>query len=130
MEFLIDGTSYHVNVITDSFKEKAVIVTGVNETLSIASTDIPDILGTKISHEWAIEPDWDYPEDYDNLYNVLIQPVLYHTITVPFNQTTLTYRARIRSAERILSKQWANGWNQYKGLVVKFNATAPQIEAE
>ena len=129
MDVILDGKTYTVNVKTDSFIESFDIRSGVNADTSIAGTDIPDIIGTYFAHEMAVEPDWEHIDDYTDFYDALCQPVPYHTITVPHNQGTLTYQAKVLSGKQTLKKEM-DGFNLYTGFVVKYIPTKPQIEAD
>ena len=129
MDVILDGTTYQVNVIANSFVESFEIKDGPNATTSIVGTDIRDIIGTYFSHEMAVEPDWNNFGDYTAFYTALYQPVPYHTITVPHNQGTITYKAKIISGRQNLYKQMNNGTNLYTGFVVKYMPIGPAIEA-
>ena len=127
MVIVMDGISYDLNIQIDTLTETFKIAQGSNAGTAINGADIPDIIGTYFNHEMSVEPTLDNYADYNAFYEALCQPVAYHEITVPHEQGTMTYKAKITGGSMSLRKQ-IGAVNWWTGFVVKFEATRPQIE--
>ncbi len=62
---------------------------------------------------------------YDELFEALSAPVPFNTITVPYNQGTLTFEAYITKASQKLIRQ-ARNENYWGPITLSFIAKAPQ----
>ena len=62
--------------------------------------------------------------DYDTLYSVITAPVEFHTLVVPYGQSTLTFYAGITGAEdNVILMDDGTVWGN---LSITFRAKAPQ----
>lgn len=66
--------------------------------------------------------------DYDALYELLTEPVEYHTVTLPYGQSTITFIANTKVADDSLVRNF-NKMKRWSGFKVTFEALEPQKEA-
>lgn len=104
------------------------ILEGENSLTLLSGEESPDILGTCYDHTLSVEPDPQYPGDYDSFFQAISAPVASHTITMPHGQGTITYRARVTGGSHV-SRYVMAGVRRWSGLQVQFKALAPQREA-
>lgn len=116
----IDGTSYDVinSELTRSFQ----VLDGENAGRTLDGEMHRDVIGTYYNYTWKLEPKT--IEDYSTLYDVLSSPADYHTITVPYNQETKTFRAYVTNGQDQLRRQ-EDGINFWTGLSINFIAISP-----
>lgn len=119
----IDGTSFDVGV--SYIKRKARIEDGPNAGESKRGDWIRDVYGTFYDYILAFDTSAGLSkEDYDTLYNVLTSPVEFHTLVVPYGQSTLTFYAGITGAEdNVILMDDGTVWGN---LSITFRAKAPQ----
>lgn len=65
--------------------------------------------------------------DYDSLYELLTEPVEYHTVTLPYGQSTITFDANVKVSEDSLSRNYRQ-LKRWGGFKVTFEALEPQRE--
>lgn len=123
--FAMDGTTYRVRIVYDTYADSFELVEGTNAGPMLSDRHERDLLGTRAVYEMGFEPDPLYPQDFDALYAALRSPVDSHSITVFDGQSTLTYNAQIQSGRR-LYKGVLGGVRQYAGSVVQFVPSEPQ----
>ena len=118
----IDGTPFDVGVVY--IKRQARIEDGPNAGESKRGDWIRDVYGTFYDYILAFDTSAGLSkEDYDTLYNVLTSPVEFHTLTVPYGQTTLTFYAGITGAEdNVILMDDGTVWGN---LSITFRAKAP-----
>lgn len=92
----VDGNYYRV-IVSSAPARAFEIMEGKNNGLAISGREIPDVIGTKYAYSMVIEPDTDFPEDYDALYHLISAPVNSHTVVMPYGQSTIQFDARILS---------------------------------
>lgn len=119
----IDGTPFDVGVAY--IKRQARIPDGPNAGESKRGDWIRDVYGTFYDYILAFDTSAGLSkEDYDTLYNVLTSPVEFHTLVVPYGQTTLTFYAGITGAEdNVILMDDGTVWGN---LSITFRAKAPQ----
>ena len=119
----IDGTFFDVGV--SYIKRKARIEDGPNAGESKRGDWIRDVYGTFYDYILAFDTSAGLSkEDYDTLYNVLTSPVEFHTLVVPYGQSTLTFYAGITGAEdNVILMDDGTVWGN---LSITFRAKAPQ----
>lgn len=66
--------------------------------------------------------------DYDMLYELLTEPTEYHTVTLPYGQSTITFIANVKVTEDSLIKNFKQ-MKKWSGFKVTFEALEPQKEA-
>lgn len=66
---------------------------------------------------------------YDALYEKLVEPVEYHTVTLPYGQSTITFIAKTKVGNDSLIHNFTS-LKKWGGFTVTFEALEPQMEAE
>ena len=123
--FTVDGVAYDVTVPVGGLTRSFQVLDGENAGRVLSGDMERDIIGTYYNYELKIETDKTSLAEYDRLYDVLSAPQDFHTLTIPYGQQTLTFRAYITSGKDSLLRR-AGGKNYWTGLSVQFVAKAPQ----
>ena len=119
----IDSQAFSVGV--KRIRRKAEIPDGPNEGTAKDYSWIRDVMGTLYSYTL----DFDVanglsPTDYDTLYYLLSEPVPFHTLTVPFGQSTMTFSAGVQSVDdQMVVMDDGNIWGS---LSITFKPQSPQ----
>ena len=119
----IDGASFDVGV--ESIKRQARIEDGPNAGNSKRGDWIRDVYGTYYDYILAFDTSAGLSRaDYDTLYSILTAPVEFHTLAVPYGQSTLTFAAGITGAEdNVILMDDGTVWGN---LSITFRAKSPQ----
>ena len=119
----IDGTPFDVGV--EYIKRQARIPDGKNAGEAKRGDWIRDVYGTFYDYILAFDTSAGLTrEDYDTLYSVITAPVEFHTLVVPYGQSTLTFYAGITGAEdNVILMDDGTVWGN---LSITFRAKAPQ----
>lgn len=121
----VDGTTYRVLVEYDSLKRSFELMEGDNSGTAISGRSIRDIIGTNYRYEMTVRADPKYPTDYDSFFYKISEPVDYHTVVLPFGQTTLSFQSKILSGDDVY-KGYKNGYHRWDEMNVTFEAMQPQ----
>lgn len=97
----VDSNTYHLYIDYESITRQFEIVEGNNKGTAITGTAIRDILGTSYTYEMTVKPDPNYISDYDSFYEVISAPTDYHTVTLPYGQSTIQFKAQIISGDDV-----------------------------
>ena len=119
----IDGTSFDVGV--EYIKRQARIEDGPNAGNSKRGDWIRDVYGTFYDYILAFDTSSGLSkEDYDTMYGILTAPVEFHTLVVPYGQSTLSFQAGITGAEdNVILMDDGTVWGN---LSITFRAKSPQ----
>ena len=119
----IDGTSFDVGV--EYIKRQARIEDGPNAGNSKRGDWIRDVYGTFYDYILAFDTSAGLTRaDYDTLYSVITAPVEFHTLVVPYGQSTLSFAAGITGAEdNVILMDDGTVWGN---LSITFRAKSPQ----
>ena len=119
----IDGTPFDVGV--EYIKRQARIPDGPNAGESKRGDWIRDVYGTFYDYILAYDNSAKMTRtDYDTLYSVITAPVEFHTLVVPYGQSTLTFYAGITGAEdNVILMDNGTVWGN---LSITFRAKSPQ----
>ena len=119
----IDGTSFDVGV--EYIKRQARIEDGPNAGNSKRGDWIRDVYGTFYDYILAFDTSSGLSrEDYDTMYGILTAPVEFHTLVVPYGQSTLSFEAGITGAEdNVILMDDGTVWGN---LSITFRAESPQ----
>lgn len=120
----IDGTDYDV-IITSEIERDFELKEGRLGGTAQTGREIPDILGTNYTYTMTVEPNKSNFAAYDAFYQAISAPVEYHTITVPYGQSTLTFEARILSGKDRLKRKIGTS-RRWGGLKIQFKPIEPQ----
>ena len=119
----IDGASFDVGV--EYIKRQARIEDGPNAGNSKRGDWIRDVYGTYYDYILAFDTSSGLSrEDYDTMYGILTAPVEFHTLVVPYGQSTLSFEAGITGAEdNVILMDDGTVWGN---LSITFRAKSPQ----
>ena len=119
----IDGASFDVGV--EYIKRQARIEDGPNAGNSKRGDWIRDVYGTYYDYILAFDTSAGLTRaDYGTLYSILTAPVEFHTLVVPYGQSTLTFAAGITGAEdNVILMDDGTVWGN---LSITFRAKSPQ----
>ena len=119
----IDGTSFDVGV--EYIKRQARIEDGPNAGNSKRGDWIRDVYGTFYDYILAFDTSSGLSrEDYDTMYGIITAPVEFHTLVVPYGQSTLSFEAGITGAEdNVILMDDGTVWGN---LSITFRAKSPQ----
>lgn len=120
---IIDGATFDVGVA--SIRRRARIEDGPNQGTSKRGDWIRDVYGTHYDYILSFDTSAGLTRaDYDTLYQVLTAPVEFHTIVVPYGQSTLSFTAGITGAEdNVILMDDGTVWGN---LSITFRAKSPQ----
>lgn len=95
----IDGTSWPVvSKVERTSEMRESDISG----LMLDKTYFSDVIGTYMSYDVTLAVPPGQERDYSDLYEVLTQPVGYHTFLVPYGQSTLEISGRVESVKDTL----------------------------
>lgn len=119
----IDGAPFDVGVVY--IKRQARIEDGPNAGNSKRGDWIRDVYGTYYDYILAFDTSAGLSRsDYDTLYSILTAPVEFHTLVVPYGQSTLSFAAGITGAEdNVILMDDGTVWGN---LSITFRAKSPQ----
>ena len=119
----IDGTPFDVGV--EYIKRHARIPDGPNAGEAKRGDWIRDVYGTFYDYILAFDTSSGLSrEDYDTMYGILTAPVEFHTLVVPYGQSTLSFEAGITGAEdNVILMDDGTVWGN---LSITFRAKSPQ----
>lgn len=121
----IDGRTYRVRTVYGTRQRSFQIISGQNAGTSLSQRQIRDIRGTGYTFTMQFEADPAYPTEYDLFYEKITEPVEYHTVTVPYGQTTMTFQAAVVSGTD-QDMGIIGGKRRYSKLTVTFSYMQPQ----
>ena len=121
----IDGKYYNISIPENGIRRSFAVTDTDNSGRNISGEMLRDIIGTYYNYTIQFNTKQLNPAEYDDLYETLSAPVDYHTITVPYGQTTLTYKAYVTGGNDSLSRKNSLG-NKWTGLSIDFIAMSPQ----
>lgn len=124
---IVDGIEYRVRVVYGSLTRSFELREGPNSGTAVTGKMIRDILGTGYTYTMDIEPDPQYPEDYDDFYEVITSPMESHVVAFPYGQTTMQFEAAISSGSDKMGPTFA-GVTRWSGLSITFTPLRPQRE--
>lgn len=119
----IDGASFDVGVTR--IRRKARIQDGQNAGDAKRGDWIRDVYGTFYDYILTFDTSAGLSrEDYDTLYSILTAPVEFHSLVVPYGQSTLSFTAGITGAEdNVVLMDDGTVWGN---LSITFKAKSPQ----
>lgn len=123
--FNVDGVSYKVKVPPGGLKRSFDVLDGPNAGRMMGGGMTRDVIGTFYNYQLEINRDEASLAEYDQLFEVLSAPVDAHTVTFPYGQETLTFRAYVTKGNDSLLRK-SREKNYWGGLSIQFVAMAPQ----
>ena len=123
-KLIIDGVSYDIPII--ELPRSADILDKVAERTEDGGL-YREVLGTYINYQGVVFGTLDDPDTYDALFDILIQPVPSHTITLPINNKYASFTGYISSVKDTVNRVLDDG-TLFKALSCNFTATNPTIK--
>lgn len=123
--FKVDGVSYNVIVPEGGLKRQGRVLDGESVGRMLSGRMMRDIVGTYYNYAMQIDTRNLDVAQYDALYQVLSAPVDYHTVILPYGQSTLTFQAYVTNLddELVLMQDGRNLWGN---LSFTFVAMQPE----
>lgn len=123
--FKVDGVSYNVIVPEGGLKRQGRVLDGESVGRMLSGRMMRDIVGTYYNYAMQIDTRNLDVAQYDALYQVLSAPVDYHTVILPYGQSTLTFQAYVTNLddELVLMQEGRNLWGN---LSFTFVAMQPE----
>ncbi len=119
--FSIDGVTYHVGVVEVS---REIDIVDKYATRTESGVMSREILG--IYHNYSMTfGEISDPDEYEALFQKLVEDQDYHTIVVPGTTGTFTYTAYISDVSDKLKKYRADGNHRWGELSASFIAKSP-----
>lgn len=87
-----------------------------------------DVIGTYYNYTVDIDTSFLSRSEYDTLYEKLSSPDEFHTMVLPYGQTTYSFKAYVTSGKDELKRIDKNG-NLWDGISVNFIAKSPKRRA-
>lgn len=124
--FTIDDVSFDVDVLCDEFTESFSVLTGENSGRTQDGNMYIDVIGTFYNYTLHLKKRAKCSvADYDKLWDMVAQPVKYHKVKFPHNQTEWEFNAYISDGERKLKRR-ENGKNLWGDITLTFVPMKPQ----
>lgn len=109
--FSIDGIEFDVGV--SAFKRNFQVLDGENAGRSLDGDMVRDVIGAYYNYSVELDRRWLTEEQYDNLYEIISSPEEFHTIVVPYGQTTYTYQGYITNgSDELIIRNNKKYWNK------------------
>lgn len=123
--FKLNGKFYNVGIT--EMKRSASILDGENAGRVRSGAMTRDIIGTYYNYTVLIDTNELSESDYDELYQEITAPVDSHSVTFPYGQSVLSFKAYVSNAEdSLVQTKDVNGKNKWSGLTITFTAMSPQ----
>lgn len=117
----MDGKKYNVNVM--ELKRSFTVLDTDKSGRPLNGNMIRDIVGTYYNYNLQIEMKNYDVKEYSSFYQAISSPTEKHTVTFPYNNETLTFKAYITKGED--NYKLINGVPVWSGLSVDFVAMEP-----
>ena len=124
--FSIDGKEYNVTVPSGGIQRSFSVLDTDKSGRSQSGDMIRDIIGTYYNYSIEINTKMLNYDEYDQLYEIISSPTEYHILTVPYGQTTLTFKAYVTNGSDSFDVKGKDGKIRWKGLKLNFIAMSPQ----
>lgn len=123
--FSIDGRYFNVFIPQDGIERNFAVVDTDDAGRVLTGAMERDIIGTFYNYTIKLNTNFLSFEEYDELYEILSSPEEYHTIRVPYAQSTLQFKAYITQGKDVLNRMDRQG-THWKQLSVNFIAMEPE----
>lgn len=123
--FKLDGQEYDVGVI--KLERNVNVLDRYAERSSSSGLLYRDVIGCFLGYKLSFVriTSQNLASEYTRLFEKLSSSDKYHEITVPYNQTTVTYTAYISSVSDELMRVLPSGINVWGNLSAEFIARSP-----
>lgn len=124
--FSIDGRYFNVFIPQNGIERNFAIV-DTNEAGRVLTGSMErDIVGTFYNYTIKLDTSFLSFSEYDELYEILSAPDEYHTIKVPYAQSTLEFHAYVTQGKDVINRIDKDGTIHWKQLSVNFIAMDPE----
>lgn len=123
--FSIDGVYFNVFIPMDGIERNFAIVDTDEAGRVLTGAMERDVVGTFYNYTIKMDTNFLSFAEYDQLYEILSDPVDYHIIKVPYAQGTLQFKAYVTQGKDVLNRISSKG-NHWKQLSVNFIAMDPE----
>ena len=121
--FTIDGTEYDGVM---SLRRRFTVDEDGNGGKALSGTVLRSIIGTRYDYEMVIDSDGMTKTQYDTLYELLSDPTVSHSVTMPYGKSgTKTFSAYITGGSDSLERIDTDG-RVWGSLSVTFYTLSPQ----
>jgi hypothetical protein len=122
--FKIDDIEFTKGVLSKP-KRSFQVLDGENAGRVLTGDAERDVIGTYYNYSTTVDSSFMTLEEYDELYEIISAPVSFHTLIVPYGQSTYEYQAYITNGtdELNLIKDGKNYWGN---LTFNFIAKSPK----
>lgn len=122
--FSIDGRYFNVFIPEGGIKRSFSVADSDKAGRVLTGRMMRDIIGTFYNYTIELSTNKLSRQEYDELYEILSSPEDYHSITVPYAQSTLTFDAYVTGGEDVADKTDSSG-TKWSGLSVNFIMMEP-----
>jgi len=122
----IDNEEFDVGITKITRKAS---LNSINLGTTLNGTKHYEIKGTYYDYEVSFNVKAMNLQDYDTLYELITAPVEYHIVTLPYGQSTITFKAKTSISNDSLVFNYAS-MRKWGGFTVTFEALELQREVE
>ena len=123
----IDGKTYDVGEV-ELRRGAEIIYDPLTKGAMLDFSEVDDAAATKYAYSLKIEPRRgaaDESKEYDDFYYDITSPKSVRLVELPFDQGTISFPAKIKSAADSLKRR-SGGKSKWSGLTVEFLPVKPQ----
>lgn len=120
----MDDKLYRVGVRYNTIGRSFRIQEGANAGEMLSGRYELDSHGTYYDYQMNVEPNPQYPADYDAFFEAISDPNGIHTVVMPYGQSTITLQIKVSSGGDTSRGRLA-GVRRWGGLQVKFESIRP-----
>lgn len=121
-KIIIDGETFDVGVIKVTRKPRKEILT---LGTTIDGTMHKTALGTYYDYEVEFAAKKMNVTEYDRLYEVVTAPIAEHEVTLPYGQSTITFKADIDVGNDSIISDY-NNFRRWNSMKISFNSLEMQ----
>ena len=122
--FVVDGTAYHVRVL--SLKRKFAIVENSISGRTQDGQMYRDLVGTYYHYTMTVAQQGEDTQALDDFWEAVSKPVASHVCEFPYGQGTLTQRMYIIAGEQTLLRMETDK-NHWGEIQLEFVALTPEV---
>ena len=123
----LDGKKYNVGEVSLQ-RNAEIIYDPLTAGVMLDFSEVDDAVATKYTYSFTVEPKYgvtNKADEYDAFYYDITKPKSVRLVELPFGQSTILFRAKIKAAGDILRRSYG-GVSKWGGLSVTFQPVKPQ----
>ena len=121
----VDGRTFRVRIVKDTYREHIDFIEGPLAGDMDDGYHERDLRGAAATFTMTVQPDFANLQDYDDLWDLLRQPINEHRVSVIEDQGTLSYFAQIQTIDRTVGGM-VGGRRLFKDMTLAFVPSEPQ----